>query len=307
MEIKYRVPQDSQGRKLQNVLRTDMQLSASMVRRLKRADGIFVDGKSQYTNYILRGGETITADLSRAEPECDNVPQEGTLDILYENEGILLVNKPSGMITHPSRAQYMDTLSNYVAGYLKRTTGDGTCHSVNRLDRGTSGIVLFAKNSFYMTRAIESLKKDDAFKEYIAIVLGSFPEEEGTIDLPIYRPDDRDIIRTVDSRGQKAVTHYKTIKKGVIAGEIVSQVSFILETGRTHQIRVHCLHSGCPILGDNMYFTQRSSELSSTLGISPQALHAFHMGFCDPVSGKFLDICADIKRPDMIAALESME
>lgn len=299
MKLVYRLPPEMGGRKLQSVLRGDMKISASLVRRLKAAGGIFVDGNPQYTNFILSGGEEITADISAAEPDCDIVPQPGPLEILYEDEGILALNKDSGTLTHPSRAQYMDTLSNYAAFYLEKEYGDYRCHSVNRLDRGTSGAVLFSKNAYFMDRCAYALGRPDAFKEYTAVCIGHFAEKEGTIDLPIFRPDSRDIIRTVDGRGQRAVTHFKAVFEGEVLGEAVSVVQLRLETGRTHQIRVHLNHIGHPILGDNMYFSPLSKEISQKLDMFSQALHAGKMGFTHPLSGSFITIAAPVNRDDM--------
>ena len=302
MVLSYRVP-DGISRKLSGVLSSEMELSSTMIRRLKRVQGIFVDGVPRYTNYVLSGGETVTVDLSLAEPPCDIVPQDGEVNIIFENDGILAVNKLPGMLTHPSRAQYTDTLANFVSGYLERSCGDMRCHPVNRLDRGTSGIVLFSKNSHYMDRAISSLKAENAYKKYLAVVLGAFDEPDGTIDLPIFRPDARDIKRIVDERGQHAVTHYHTVAVSEICDVRVSLLSLVLETGRTHQIRVHCSHLGHPILGDRLYFSEGSASLSQSLGFCDQLLHASELGFTDPVSGNFLALHADITRSDMLSII----
>lgn len=299
MILRHTVSKSDGGVRVLTVLRRDMGLSSSMVRRLKRCRGIKVDGIDRYVTYVLSGGETVEADISAAEPDCDIIPQKGDVAVIYENDGYLVVNKPTGQLTHPSRAQYKNTLSNYVAGYLLEKYGDGRCHSVNRLDRGTSGAVLFAKNSYYMEKCAAALKEPTAQKAYTAIVLGALPENEGTVDAPIFRPDSRDMRRTVHRDGQRAITHYKVKNVLEIDGETVSVVNLRLETGRTHQIRVHMLHLGCPILGDRIYNTAASRSLSEKLGIEYQALHAHLLRFRDPISGEILSHTAEITREDM--------
>lgn len=304
MILSYRVPAEDSGRKVQSVLRKDMHLSAALVRRLKLVHGIFVNDVPVYTNHILCAGDTVTADVTMAEQPSDLVPQISPLEIIFENDGIIAVNKASGIITHPSRAQYTDTLANYVSGYLEKTCGDGRCHAVNRLDRGTSGIVLFARNSYIMERCVAALRDNNAQKEYIAIVYGVFDDTEGIVDMPISRPDPRDIRREATPDGQAAVTRYKTLTTGLLNGEPVSVISLILETGRTHQIRVHCLHTGHPVLGDRIYHTVQSKLLSDTLGLSSQALHARTLVFTEPVENKHLTLNAEINRADMRALLD---
>lgn len=307
MTLCYTVPKERDGVKIQNVLRRDLGLSATMIRRLKTVSGIFVDGNPVYTNYILSHGEEISVDITAAEPECDIVPQDGELHVIYEDDGILAANKPAGIITHPSRAQYMDSLSNYVSGYLQKRCSDGRCHSVNRLDRGTSGVVLFAKNSYMMDKCAKALKDGSAFKEYTAVVYGHMNGISGTIDLPIYRPDPRDIKRITDPKGQRAITHYFVEKLGYINSLPVSVLRLRLETGRTHQIRVHCCAVGHPLLGDNMYFDSQSESLSRFLGLSSQLLHAHKLSFTHPLASKPILITAPIVRSDMLLALDSIE
>lgn len=291
MILKYTVP-ESGSRKLSGILSNEMRLSSTCIRRLKKVQGIFVDGEPRYTNYMLKGGETVSVNLSLAEPPCDIIPESGSIDIVYENEAFLVLNKPQGMLIHPSGAQNTDTLANYAAGYLEKSEQDYRCHAVNRLDRGTSGLVIFAKNSHFMDRCVDALKAPDSEKIYTAVVLGRFPENSGTIDLPIYRPDSIDMRRTVDERGQNAVTHYRVLDTAEIFGEDISLISLRLETGRTHQIRVHCSHLGHPILGDRIYNTETSRVLSEKLGVDYQCLSATELKFTDPLKGEKLSLSA---------------
>ena len=272
-------------------------ISETMTRRLKQAGAIFVDGKPAFTDRLVEDGETLTVDIAAAEPPCEIVPETGDLDILHEDAMLLAVNKPSGVITHPSRSRYTGTLANFVAGYLAETSGDGRCHAVNRLDRDTSGVVLFAKNSYMKARAGEALSAPGAEKSYIALVAGIPDEPQAAIDLPIRRLREGDMLRVIAPDGQRAVTHYETISVLRLPEGDISLLRLRLDTGRTHQIRVHCLALGHPVLGDILYATDASRALSGCLGIATQALHAARLSFTEPIAGQNLTLAA--KAPDV--------
>ena len=285
MLLKYVVSDRDAGRKVYSVLRRELMISDTLTRRLKQAGAITIGGAPAFTDRRLEPGETLTVDIAAAEPPCDLVPETGALDILYEDEGLLALNKPAGMLTHPSRARYTGTLANLAAGYLERAWGDGRCHAVNRLDRDTSGVVLFAKNSYMKARASEALHAPDAGKEYLALVLGAVAPEAGTIDLPIKRLRKEDMLRVTAPDGQRAVTHFETECRYAGTDAPVSLLRLKLETGRTHQIRVHCLAIGHPVLGDHLYYTEASHAVSAQLGVVSSALHARRLTFIEPVTG----------------------
>ncbi|MGE4483735.1 MAG: RluA family pseudouridine synthase [Oscillospiraceae bacterium] len=299
MIITHKTEESQDGRILLGVLRREMKLSASLVRRLKQSSAITVNGESVYTNYVLKAGDEISADITAVEPASDLVPENGDIEVLFENSGLLAVNKLCGMLVHPSRAKYTGTLSNLAAGYLMKSTGNGCCHAVNRLDRDTSGVVLFAKNAHYKDLASRALKDGSAVKEYLAVVCGTFEEHSGIIDLPIKRAREGDMLRVVSPDGQSAVTKYETLSTHEYPFGTVSYLRLRLLTGRTHQIRVHCTAMGHPLLGDVLYNDEASRAISEKLGFSAQALHASYLSFRDPVSGKLLDIVAPINRTDM--------
>ncbi|MCL2226794.1 MAG: RluA family pseudouridine synthase [Oscillospiraceae bacterium] len=283
--LTYTAAEKDKGRTVHSVMRNELSVSATMMRRLKLAGAISVSGVSVFTNYKLAPGEVVEVDIAIAERPCDNLPEHGELDILFENDGLLAVNKPSGILVHPSRSRYTGTLSNFVAGYL------GVCHAVNRLDRDTSGVVLFAKNSYVKALASGALSAKEAKKEYLALVSGKM-SAQGTIDVPIKRLEERNMLRVPSQDGQRAITHYETLHIFETVGRCASLVRLRLETGRTHQIRVHCLHVGHPILGDKLYCSEESQSVSHSLGITAQALHAQLLGFVEPLSGKCLEITA---------------
>ena len=292
MILTYTARAEDAGRKVYSVLRREMRISQTLARRLKRCGAIEVDGKAVFADYVLSPGDVVRVDVLAGEESSGNVPERGAIEILFENEGLLAVNKPAGLITHPSFARYTGTLANFVAGYLKEKGEGETCHAVNRLDRDTSGVVLFAKNGYMKALASEALLREDARKEYRALVCGVPEPLCGTVDKPIKRLRERDMLRVTAADGQRAVTHYETLRVYRLGEKRVSLLRLQLETGRTHQIRVHLLDIGTPILGDGLYYTDESRALSNALGAAAQALHASCLRFTEPLSGECLAICA---------------
>lgn len=304
MILHHDVTEEEGGSPLLLILRRSMGLSAGLVRALKAADGLKVDGVSRFTNYLVSPGERVFAHISLAEKVGDNLPEEGPLDVLFEDAGLIAVDKPAGLIVHPSRSKNSGTLSNFVAGYLqKRGEGPG-CHIVNRLDRDTSGVVLFAKNAHVKDRASKALREGE--KRYTALAVGALSPLEGVIDLPIRRFEARNMRRIVAPEGKRAVTRYHTIAQGVIEGVFCSALELTLETGRTHQIRVHCLHQGAPLVGDGLYYTEASRLFSEKLGIGRQLLHSGHLAFCHPLTGERVEIAAPILDGDFLGMLEKL-
>jgi len=295
MELRYTASEKDTGRELLHILRGDMAISASLIRKLKSKGGIFVNSRPAYTNYRLTAGDIIVCDISAAEAPSGIVPERGEVDIIFEDDWLLAVNKPSGQLSHPSRARHTGTLANFVSGCL-----GGVCHAVNRLDRDTSGIVLFAKSSHAKARAAEALRREDAQKEYLALAYGNFELREGTIDAPIKRLRERDMRRGVSGDGERAVTHYRVTGTCKCPDGEVTALRLILETGRTHQIRVHCEYIGHPLIGDVLYFSTKSRELSEKLGISAQALHAERLSFHHPFSGKRVELTCPVKREELM-------
>ena len=298
MILSYTVP-EGPDRKVYTILRRELCASAALVRRLKLANAIFANGESVFTDKMLKAGDVLTADVSVCEPPCDVVPEDGEINVLYEDEGMLVVNKPCGVLVHPSRARYTGTLSNFAAGYLLKKEGCGAVHAVNRLDRDTSGVVVFAKNSYMKALISEALGEETAKKKYIAVVFGEMSHKNGIIDAPIKRLREGDMIRGVAPDGQQAVTRYETKGVCTVQGEKMSLLSLTLETGRTHQIRVHCTHKGCPLLGDCLYYTEASRKLSDALGVSGQVLHAETLEFVHPLTSKRMLFTAPVLRDDV--------
>jgi RluA family pseudouridine synthase len=292
MELTYiTCPQDD-GRELLNILRSRLRLSMSQIRKLKRESGIFGRGEPVYTSYRVSAGELVSVFLREAAPD---IPAEkGSLDIVYEDDWFLILNKPRGVITHPSRSRYSGTLMNFALKYILDAGGE-SCHAVNRLDRDTSGLVLIAKSGYAKALCGRSVME----KRYMTLVLGVPDKETDEIRLPIRREREREIRRIVAPDGDAAVTRYQVIK--TFPG--FSLLELILETGRTHQIRVHLSAIGHPVLGDKLYGTPESLETAALLGMKPHMLHASRLRFTHPITEELLDINCP---PDWLASFDGL-
>ena len=290
MTLRHMVTPEQGGQAFGDVLRQVFSLSEKLIRRLKKTDGLKIDGVHRFTAYLVTAGDVLTVELWKLSETCDNIPEDGEIAILHEEEGFLAVNKPSGTLVHPSYAKNEGTLANFVAGYLQNSGQAPVCHVVNRLDRDTTGVVIFAKNTYMKARLSAMLTAGE--KYYTAVCHGKIDPSAGTIDLPIRRIRDHDMERIVATDGKCAVTHYQTVKTEIRHGQPVSVLDILLETGRTHQIRVHSKARGVPLLGDCLYFTEESRALSEKLGVFAQLLHCRQLKFCHPLTGKRVEIVA---------------
>ena len=259
--------------RLSSFLKEEMKMSTGLMNRLKWQDLIFVNGTPQHTDYAVQPGDVITVALD--EPEPDYPAQDGELTILYEDGHMLAVDKPAGMLIHPSRSQNTGTLANFVLGYYRKTGQNSAFHPVTRLDRDTFGIVLLAKNSH-----IHSLLQAAEMKKiYHALTLGGPEDEEGTIDAPIARRPLPSLLREVREDGKYSVTEYRILDRG----EVLCKLALRPVTGRTHQLRVHCAYGGYPIIGDPQYGTGESRW-----GLESQMLCAKSLEFDHPMTGEHL-------------------
>ena len=281
MTLRFTVTADTAGRQLQSVCRRELRLSAAQLRKLKAEQGLLVNGSPAFSSRTLAAGDQITAMLREELP--DYPPEPGELHILYEDALMLALDKPQGIIVHPTHSRNTGTLANAVWSYLL-SEGEEGCHAVNRLDRDTGGVILFAKSAWSCRLLGEALAAPDTEKTYLAAVYGVPSPPDGRIELPIRRPDPRDLRREAGEPGDPAATEYSLLESA--AG--CSLVQLRLLTGRTHQIRVHMSAMGWPLLGDRLYATPESATRSGELGQTMQALHCTELSFSHPLTGAML-------------------
>lgn len=264
---------------LLSFLRTELGLSSSLVKSLK-ADGVFrVNGEAVFTDYLVRPGDTVTALLAEGPP--DFPAEDGPLEILYEDEALLAVDKGPGLWVHPSPSRFAGTLANRVAGYYAKTQQSCGVHVVTRLDRDTFGVVLLAKHAHVHALLCQAQKAGRLRKTYQATVCGRLPQSSGVIDLPIARRDGGSLLREVRPDGQEALTRYRVLDEA----DGLTLVELEPVTGRTHQLRVHCAALGCPILGDKDYG-------GDCTVVTTQQLCAVSLTLPHPFTGEILTICS---------------
>lgn len=273
--------------RLSSFLREEMEMSAGLMNRLKWQDKLYVNGVPQHTDYPVVPGDVITVPLEEPEPQYP--AQEGSLTILYEDEHILAVDKPAGMLIHPSRSQFTDTLANFVAGYYQKTGQAAAFHPVTRLDRDTFGVVLLGKNSHIHAL----LSQNPLEKTYEALVYGAPPREEGVIDAPITRRPLPSLLRQVSPEGKPSLTRYKVLSRQ----EKTAVLALTPVTGRTHQLRVHCAYMGFPIVGDPQYGSAESQAFSWEMGAATQLLCAKILRFSHPITKNPVEIVSTYTIP----------
>lgn len=270
--------------RLSSFLKEEMAMSTGLMNRLKWRDKLFVNGQAVHTDYPVQPGDLITVPLD--EPEVEYPAQDGPLEILYEDAHLLAVDKPAGLLVHPSRAQLRDTLSNYIQGYYRRSGQQSACHPITRLDRDTYGVVLMAKNA-HIHALLNRLHSEGRIqKTYHATVFGGPDADSGIIDAPIERRPLPSLLRYVNQSGKPSRTEFTVLER---RGP-TSLLALRPITGRTHQLRVHCAHMGFPILGDPQYGSEASIAYSQRLGLGGQLLCARQLQFPHPVTGQMLTI-----------------
>ncbi|NOW88230.1 23S rRNA pseudouridine1911/1915/1917 synthase [Clostridium beijerinckii] len=283
------------GTKIREYLKVELGLSTRLIRSASLGKRIFVNDEVVKMNRVLNEGEIIKIDLAKDESQ-DIAPEKMDIDIVYEDEDILVVNKKPFMVVHPTKSYQSGTLANGVINYFMESGQNCIVRLVSRLDMNTSGLIIIAKNQFSHGMLSKEMSENKVEKKYLALVHGIMKEKQGTIDLPIYKPEgiENGIRRVIDERGQRSITHYKVVEEYNES----SLVECKLETGRTHQIRVHLSRLGHPIYGDTLYGDGDEEDL-----IKRQALHAFGLDFKSPRSGEILSLRAEL--PDDMKELIS--
>ena len=260
--------------RLSSFLREELKMSSGLMNRLKWQELLFVNGVSVHTDYPVQPGDVITVPLSESTP--DYPAEAGALTVLYEDAHLLAVDKPAGMLIHPSRSRNTGTLANRVLGYYEKTGQQSAFHPLTRLDRDTFGIVLLAKNAHIHSL----LQQTEVKKTYHALVWGAPETDAGIIDAPIARKPLPSLLREIRSDGKPSVTVFEVLWRR----EGITKLALQPVTGRTHQLRLHCAHRGYPILGDPQYGSPESLAASEKLGFFTQQLCAKTLELCHPIT-----------------------
>jgi 23S rRNA pseudouridine1911/1915/1917 synthase len=293
MHIEYRVTSDNDNQKVSQILKNHLKFSRGEIRRIKRTAGLMVNDQTVRLNWLVKEGDLIRVNFQDEDQPV--IPQDIPLDILFEDEHILVVNKPSNMLVHPLSYHVLNTLANGVVCHWRQQGHNSKFRSVSRLDKDTSGVILIAKSSYICHQLSGQMKNGICRREYLAVVHNRITMDSGTIDLPIGRLYDDSLIFGVTAQGKEAITHFTVIQR--FAGG--SLVKLRLETGRTHQIRVHMRHFGHPLMGDELY--GGSLDL-----IQRQALHSWRLEFNHPVTREHMQLEAPLPA-DMTSLIQRLK
>ena len=281
MELKHIATRSG---RLSTFLKQELGLSTGLMNRLKWSEKLYVNGIPRHADFRIEIGDVITADLDEPTPEYP--AEDGEFTILYEDAHILAVDKPAGMLIHPSRSRLTGSLANRLLGYYQRTQQKCAFHPITRLDRDTFGIVLLAKNAHIHGILNQFHAEGKIQKTYHALVFGGPEAERGIIDAPIARRPLPSLLRYVNCDGKPSRTEFVVLeRKNGIAKLALRPI-----TGRTHQLRIHCAHMGYPILGDPQYGSEASQQLSAALGLSSQLLCAKSLSFPHPLTGELMEL-----------------
>ncbi|MBQ1875963.1 MAG: RluA family pseudouridine synthase [Selenomonas sp.] len=297
------LPPDCPGLAAYSWLRQTQHISRSHWRRLKNSGTFRINGALvNATLSVVHTGDVVSFE-SEKHAESSIEPQDLPLTIRYEDEALLVIDKPAGQLVHPLKKEPLGTVGNAVLGYYRRTGQAHGFHPVHRLDRNTTGLVLIAKEPQVQYRLTPSGVKKFR-RDYLALIPGTLTPGEGTIDLPLGHAPDSFVRQMVREDGKPAITHYRTLRTGCLAHpdgtmQEISLLQLTLATGRTHQIRVHLAHLGHPLLGDDLYGGDQTF-------IARQALHACRLTFTHPWRDETVSVTAPLPA-DMQALLRQLQ
>lgn len=286
------VPAGMDGKTVKDVARSLLSLSSTRLKKAKRVPGgVRVNGRDVFVTHVVRAGDEVSILIEPDGAVSPGVtPVAGDVDAVYEDEFLLVLNKPANMPVHPSAGHFDDSLANRCAARY-----GGVFRPVNRLDCGTSGLMAVARDAHVHALLCKSLHTGSFERRYLAVAEGVFAEKEGAVDAPIARAEGSAIKRCVSPDGQRAVTHYRVLRNN----DRFSLVELVLETGRTHQIRVHLAHLGHPLAGDFLYGTEDKALIGRA------ALHAWKLRLTHPITGQILEFERGLPQ-DMLALTEGM-
>ena len=290
----YKITEKENGLRIEQFLRGLGYSRQNLTDLKKMPESVLVDGIWVHLGDKLNTGDTLTIHIQETTSSKKVPPVEHTLDIVYEDEDILVINKPAGMPIHPSQNNYYNSLANALAWYYQQKGEDFIFRCTNRLDRDTSGLTVVAKHMLSSNILSAAVRRHDIHREYLAIVRGSVLPKCGTINAPLARKEGSIIERMVDfEHGEHAVTHYQVTEEK--NGH--SLVCLHLETGRTHQIRIHMKYIGFPLIGDYLYNPDMEH-------ITRQALHSHRLKFTHPITGEAMEFTAPLPE-DMQSVLDT--
>lgn len=293
--ITYTIGHTTAGQTIRGYLSGLGYSSQNLIQLKKQEDGILVNGISRYLNYSLLPGDLLTVHIRETVSSEKILPIELPFEIVYEDEDIMVINKPAGMPIHPSMNHHDNSLANGLAWYFAKQDKPFIFRCINRLDRDTSGLTVIAKHMVSAGILSSMVSRRELHRNYLAIVKGMVFPTDGTVNAPIARKEGSVLERIVDwEKGENAVTHYHVLesKNGY------SLLSLNLETGRTHQIRVHMKYLGYPLIGDYLYYPDMSL-------ITRQALHSHRLSFPHPMTGAPMEFTADLPK-DMQTVLQRL-
>ncbi len=287
----YQAKETDDGMIVRDVIKREFNLvSHDMASAKYEIDhGICVNGEQVMVNKVVHPGDEVSVKLMD-RPAGKIVPAEGPLDILYEDEDLICLNKPAGIVVHPSHGHFADSLGNFLAYYYESHGNPHEVRTIGRLDKDTSGIIFYGKSRTVCAHMLEQTHAKERVKTYLALASGVFEQLKGDVEAPISREYEEKIKRVVREDGDYALTHYRVVKQY----EKYALLMLTIDTGRTHQIRVHMAHIGHPLLGDVIY-GEGPME-----GLDRAALHAYHTTFRLPFTGEEKELYAPLPE-DMLA------
>ena len=294
----YDIPAEDDGRPISRLVRSRLGLSYHLFAQLKLQEAILLDGTPVRANHIAHTGQRLCVRIEEPRRHLSSAPPESIpIEILYRDEDLIVINKPAPLPCQSTQRQRTGTLENRLVHHFA-AEGEFVFRPINRLDKGTSGLMAAALHPHAQMLLSEKLHTDDFVREYMALVCGQLSPPAGTVSAPIDKADGATVRREVRPDGKHAVTHYET--ESFDPARNLSLVKLRLETGRTHQIRVHMAHMGCPVFGDFLY-GEESTALPGRF-----ALHSHRLAFTHPLSGCAMSFCVPFP-PELSAAAAGLK
>ena len=284
--LSYTVLPEDDNRLIKRVARGKIGISSHQLARAKALNALCLNGESVHADHVVHAGDVITVSLIDDENDFEITPENVPVNVLFEDDDIIVLDKEAPLATQSSPKQPDNTLENRMA-YRYRDVENYVFRPVNRLDKGTSGLMCVAKHAHSQMKMSAQLHTPDFVREYLAVAQGVPHPLSGTIDAPIGKADGATVKREVREGGKESVTHYETIKTN---GNL-SLIHLRLETGRTHQIRVHLKHIGCPVFGDFLYGEEREDALPGRF-----ALHSAYVRFTHPITGEIMEFSSPLPK-----------